>query len=67
MFEQFEKIEDFWELFLAAGKEWFPNKAKTREGKAFSTRFEIEEATWWNGDHRFQPIFEDYMTWRYDK
>lgn len=56
---------ELWGLMLAAAKEWFTEKEKTKLGHAFSVRFEMEWATWWDGRDEFKPIMADYMAWRY--
>ena len=61
---QFSDAVEFWTVFLDAGKEWFPDKNKTKLGHLFCLRFEIEDLTWWNGWEPIQPVVQSYMEWR---
>ena len=58
---------EVWSLLLAAAKEWFPDRNKTKLGHAFCVRFEIEGCTWWNGWEPIQPVVKEYRKWRYNK
>jgi len=62
--EGFDYIK-LWELFLAAAKVWFPDKAATKLGHRFCVRFEIEDCTWWEGWEEIQPLRLDYLNWHY--
>ena len=66
-FTQCVEYVDLWTLMLAAAKEWFPDRAKTKSGHAFCVRFEIEECTWWDGWEPIQPVLKDYLKWRYGR
>lgn len=54
-----------WELLLAAAKEWFPDKAESKAGRSFCYHMEATNSIAWHGWESMQPVFNDYLEWRY--
>lgn len=67
LIEQCGGVVEFWALMVAAAKEWFPEKKKTKLYAAFCVGLECIDLSTWNGWAPIQPVLKEYYEWRYDK
>tara|TARA_R110002049_G_scaffold132773_2_gene291969 strand:+ start:167 stop:502 length:336 start_codon:yes stop_codon:yes gene_type:complete len=64
MIDELGSAYELWKLLLDAAKEWFPDKNKSKLGRLFCNRFEIEGCTFWNGIDEYKPLTREYHEWR---
>jgi uncharacterized protein (DUF1810 family) len=69
LFDQLGGPAGYWEVMLAAAKEWFPHGGESIEYRMFCTRLNSEAALFWDGigpefRERYLEIYRDFQAWK---